>query len=369
MSKRDYYEVLGVARDASADEIKKAYRKLAQKYHPDKNPGDKEAEEKFKEAAEAYSVLSDPEKRGQYDRFGFSGPGSSSPSMEDIFANFDDIFGDIFGGGRSSRRRKGDDIVMNLELTFQEALFGAQKSISVRRQVECESCHGTGAREGSARTVCENCKGQGQVALRQGFFMFAQTCPTCQGQGTVVKHKCPDCKGKGKVGKTESLKVTIPAGIDHNQTIRLGGKGQPAPDHGVPGDLYITVEVRPHPEFVRDGVDLHVEKVISFPQAALGTRLEIPVPAPGGEELRPLDVPPGTQPGDVLTMEGCGVPYMDGSQEGGKRRGKLHVHLKLQVPTRLSAREEELIRKLAELESQSVSEKKSFLGSLFGGDR
>lgn len=369
MSKRDYYEVLGVARDASADEIKKAYRKLAQKYHPDKNPGDKEAEEKFKEAAEAYSVLSDPEKRSAYDRFGFSGQDAAGPfggfaSMEDIFSSFGDIFGDIFGGGRS-RRRKGDDIVMNLELTFQEALFGAQKSISVRRQVECEACHGTGAKDGTARTVCETCKGQGQVALRQGFFMFAQTCPTCQGQGTVVKHKCPECKGKGKVSKTESLKITIPAGINHNQTIRLSGKGQPAPERGAAGDLYVTVAVEPHPEFVRDGVDLHTERTISFAQAALGTRMEIQVPGPNGEEPHTLEIPAGSQPGDVLTLENCGVPHMDGSQDGSSRRGRLHVHLKLVVPTRLSAEEEKLIRRLAELENQNVSEKKSLFDKLF----
>lgn len=369
MSKRDYYEVLGVARDASADEIKKAYRKLAQKYHPDKNPGDKEAEEKFKEAAEAYSVLSDPEKRNAYDRFGFSGPGTNPfegfSSMEDILASFGDIFGDIFGQRGRSRRRKGQDIVMNLELTFQEALFGTQKSISVRRQVECEACHGTGAKEGTSRTVCETCEGQGQVAIRQGFFMFAQTCPTCQGQGTVVKHKCPECKGKGLVSKVESLKITVPAGINHNQTIRISGKGQPAPHGGIPGDLYVTVEVTPHPDFVREGVDLHTEQTISFPQAALGAKIEIKVPGPDGDEIRILEIPAGSQPGDVITLKNCGVPIMDGSQSGHLNRGQLLVHLKLVVPTRLSSEKEELIRRLAELENQDVSEKKNFFQKFF----
>jgi len=378
MSKRDYYEVLGVSRDASAEEIKKAYRKLAQQYHPDRNPGDHEAEEKFKEAAEAYSVLSDADKRASFDRFGFSGAGGGSPfggfsNMDDIFSNLGDIFGDLFGGGHRARR-KGEDIVLGLELTFQESLFGVQKSLSVKRQAACETCRGTGAKDGTARVVCETCKGQGQVALRQGFFMFAQTCPACRGEGSMVKHKCPECKGRGKVQKAESLKVTIPAGIDHGRTIRLTGKGQPAPesgrasDNGVAGDLYLTVEVKPHPGFERDGVDLHTERSISFPQAALGCQLEIAVPAESGERMENLQVPPGTQPGEVLTLPCCGVPHMDGTQGGSARRGDLHVHVRLQVPTSLSAEEEALVRQLAELGGHGVNTKKGIFQKIFGTD-
>ncbi len=370
MSKRDYYEVLGVTKDASSDEIKKAYRKLAQQHHPDRNPDDATAEEKFKEAAEAYSVLSDPDKRAAFDRYGFQGPGGSSFSgfnnMDDIFSNLGDIFGDLFGGGRA--RRKGEDIVLGLELSFQESLFGAQRSLSVNRQAACDACGGTGAKEGTSRAVCETCKGQGQVALRQGFFMFAQTCPACRGEGSVVKHKCPSCKGRGKVQKTESLKVTIPAGIDHGRTIRLTGKGQPAPDNGVAGDLYITVEVKPHPDFERDGFDLHTERTISFAQAALGTQLEIAVPTEEGDRREPLQVPAGTQPGEILLLPRCGVPQMDGTQGGSARRGDLHVHVRLQVPTSLSAEEESLIRQLAELGGQTVSAKKGLFQKIFGSD-
>ena len=369
MSQRDYYEVLGVSREASADEIKKAYRKLATRYHPDRNPGDQEAEEKFKEAAEAYSVLSDAEKRSSYDRFGHQGPGGSSFSgftMDDIFSNFGDLFGDLFGGGRP--RRRGEDIALGLELTFQESLFGAQKSVSVNRWVDCETCHGTGAKDGTGRQVCETCKGQGQVALRQGFFMFAQTCPTCKGEGSVVKHKCSACKGKGKVQKTESLKVTIPAGIDHGRRIRLSGKGQPGPENGSPGDLYIVVSVERSEQYERDGVDLHMERTISFPQAALGAHLEIQVPSADGEKVETLIVPAGTQPGTVLTLPRCGVPYMDGSQGGSDRRGDLHVHVRLQVPESLSAEEDALIRQLAELGGDAVSQRKGIFQKWFGAD-
>ncbi len=371
MSKRDYYEVLGVGRDASADEIKKAYRKLATMYHPDRNPGDSQAEEKFKEAAEAYSVLSDPEKRSAFDRFGFQAPGGNPfqgfSSMDDIFSSFGDLFGDLFGGG-SRMRRKGEDIVNSLNLSFHEALFGAQKSVSVSRWVECVTCSGSGAKEGTSREVCETCKGQGQVALRQGFFMFAQTCPACKGEGSVVRHKCPDCRGKGKVQKKESLKVTIPAGIDTGRTIRLTGKGQPAPENGVPGDLYITVEVKEHPEFQRDGVDLHTVVILSFPQAALGTQLELQVPDPDGEKTVPLTVPPGTQPHAVLALPGCGVPHMDGSQQGASRRGELHVHVRVQVPESLTQEEESLIRQLAELQGHPVASKKGLFSKIFGSD-
>ena len=370
MAKRDYYEVLGVTKDASGDEIKKAYRKLAQKFHPDKNSDDAGAEEKFKEAAEAYSVLSDPDKRAAFDRYGFQVPGGSPfsgfSSMDDIFSNLGDIFGDLFGGGRV--RRKGEDLVLGLDLSFQESLFGAQKSLTVNRQVACDLCKGTGAKEGTSRAVCETCKGQGQVALRQGFFMFAQTCPACRGEGSLVKHKCPSCKGLGKVQKAESLKVTIPAGIDHGRTIRLTGKGQPAPDSGVSGDLYITVEVKQHPDFERDGVDLHTERNISFAQAALGTQLEVAVPSVEGERKELLQIPAGTQPGDILLLSRCGVPHMDGTQGGGSRRGDLHVHVNLQVPKSLSAEEESLVRQLAELGGQSVTGKKGLFQKIFGSD-
>ncbi len=363
-TKRDYYQVLGVKRDAEADEIKKAYRQLALKNHPDKNPGDAEAEKRFKEGAEAYEVLSDKEKRQRYDRYGHAG--LEGAGVHD-FRNADDImsaFGDIFGGGRfgdlfGSRRRgprPGQDLLMKLEIELQEAARGTTKPIEVTRQEVCGECKGTAARKGTVATTCTYCGGQGQVVQSRGFFQVATTCPACGGEGSRIADPCPNCRGTGRVSTPARLKVDVPPGVESGMWLQLRQQGEPG-DPGAPrGNLRIQIHVRKHPFFERNRNDLICQVPISFPQAALGADVEVPT-LDGPERLH---VPKGTQSGDVLRIKGRGMPDIN-----GRSRGDELVEVFVETPRRLSARQEELLRELAEIEHGDVSPKrKSFFEKL-----
>jgi molecular chaperone DnaJ len=350
--KRDYYEVLGVAREASADAIKKAYRKLALKYHPDRNPGDKAAEEHFKEASEAYQVLSDPERRGRYDRFGHAAfdPGSGFGGF-DFTSNFEDLFGDIFGdffgGGRRSRNRprRGEDLRYDLDIGFEEAVFGAEKTIQVPRLAPCSGCKGSGTKGGVPRETCNACRGTGQVRFQQGLFSIARTCGHCGGEGTVVRDPCPACGGRGMVQTTETLSVRIPAGVDSGSRLKLRGRGEAGNNGGTPGDLYVVLAVREHPLFLRDGRDILCEMPISFTQAALGA--EIDVPTLHGKKR--MKIHSGTQTGTALRLRGEGVPDLN-----GYGRGDQIVRVVVEVPKKLTARQRELLEEFARIGGEEV---------------
>ncbi|MCS6914344.1 MAG: molecular chaperone DnaJ [Myxococcales bacterium] len=340
IGKRDYYEVLGVSRDADEGEIKKAYRRMALQYHPDKNPGNKEAEERFKEAAEAYQVLSDPERRRLYDRFGHQGPAQAGFSgfsgIEDIFSAFADIF-----GGFSSRRvvPPGDDIHLEMELSFMEAARGLRREVEVERHVRCTTCGGSGCRPGSRPATCRMCGGRGQVAHQQGFFMIATPCGACRGQGTVILDKCPTCQGSGRMVKKDRVMVSVPAGIDDGNRLRMAGQGEASPvAGGEPGDLYIHFKVQPDPRFVRDGDDLLTEVPITVAEAMLGTTVQVPTL----EGLEAMEVPPGTQPFTERVLSGRGMPNVR-----GRGRGDLIVRFLVQVPRKLDGEARELVEKLA----------------------
>lgn len=371
-SPRDYYEVLGVARDVGEAELKKAYRKLAMQYHPDRNPDDPQAEARFKEVSEAYAVLSDPEKRAMYDRFGHQGlrgqgmdPGFAN--AEDILSQFSDMFGDLFGFGGGGRRgggrgggqriRRGSDTEFALELDFLEAVHGTSKEVSVPRLALCTGCSGTGAEAGSKPQSCSTCGGAGQVIQGQGFLRIRTTCPTCAGRGSVITNPCKQCDGAGRTRVVDTLTVAVPAGVDTGLQLRLSGKGNEGDPGAPPGDLYVHLQVRPHERFRRNQNDILVEVPVSYPQACLGG--EIKVPTVDGEES--LEIPAGTPSGKVFTLRGKGVPQL--GRRGG--RGDHHVQVVVAVPTKLSSEEEELIRKLAALQDHRVSEKgfwKEFLG-------
>jgi molecular chaperone DnaJ len=344
--KRDYYEVLGVGRDADGAELKRAYRKLALDLHPDRNPGDKQAEARFKEASEAYQVLSDPEKRSLYDQFGHDGPrgggfGSGFSSVGDIFSAFSDIFGDMFGGfgfGGGARVARGADIEAHLDLTLAEVAKGVSKELKVRRRVSCKDCGGSGAAAGSSRERCQQCGGRGQVMHQQGFLMIQTTCPVCRGEGTMVRKPCLSCRGSGLQAAEESLQVTIPAGVEDGATLRLTGRGEVAPGGGHPGNLYVTLHVASDPSFEREGADLHTLVLLSFPQAALGATVK----AHSLDGDIDVSVPAGTQPGDTLGLRGKGLPRLQ-----GRGAGDLVVHFKLVVPRSLSAEQEQSLRAYA----------------------
>lgn len=346
--KRDYYEVLGVGRDAAVEEIKKAYRRLAVKYHPDKNPGDAEAEEKFKEASEAYSVLSDPEKRARYDRFGHQGVGGAGFDPGD-FVDFSDVlgdlfgFGDLFGGGRrrTNRPARGADLRYDVSLTFEQAAFGKELDIEIPRSVNCGTCDGSGAKPGSSPVTCTACGGRGQIRYSQGFFAVARSCPQCNGTGRMIKDACADCKGAGRVREQKKISIKIPAGVDHGSRLRVGGEGEGGMNGGPPGDLYVFIGVEEHKAFVRRDYDVHAELPIGFTQAALGADLE--VDTIWGKEK--LSVPAGTQPDEVLRLKAKGVPYLDGSGKGDH-----FVHVKVRVPRTLTDRQRELLEELAATE-------------------
>lgn len=354
--KRDYYEVLGVTESASEDEIKKAYRKLALKYHPDRNPGDKQAEASFRECSEAYQILSDGERRAQYDRFGHAafqqggGPTGfdfGGQTFEDLFG---DLFGDIFGGssrGRGrSRARRGDDLRLDLEIEFEEAAFGTEKVVRVPRMVPCEPCSGRGTKDGAARVACQACKGSGQIRFQQGFFSIAKTCGTCGGQGSVIKDPCKTCKGQGMVQKVRQLNVKVPAGVDNESHLKLRGEGGAGSSNGPTGDLYVVIHVKSHPFFKRDGVDVICEVPISFTQATLGTDIEVPTL----DGKMPVSVPAGTQPGHTVRLRGKGIPEVR-----GYGRGDQIVQLAVEIPKKLSARQRELLEEFAREEGEEVS--------------
>jgi molecular chaperone DnaJ len=340
--KRDYYEILGVAKDASAEDIRKAYRQAALKNHPDRNPGDAEAEGRFKEATEAYQVLSDDDRRARYDRFGHAGLEGMPDAGGDIFSHFQDIFSEFFGGFGGQRRRggpaRGQDIRVQQRLTLKDAMIGCKREVSLRTPVACEECGGSGAKPGTKRKQCGTCGGVGQVSTSRGFVMFTQTCPECAGEGSVVKTPCGTCKGAGAVEKQRKVMVTFPAGIDGGQRLRVPGQGLPGQQGGPPGDLYVDVDLAPDERFERDGADLVTRVVVSFGEASLGgsSRIELP-----DETEVSVDVPPGTQPGEVISLKGKGLPRID-----GRGRGSLQVVVQVDVPRALSSRAKELLREL-----------------------
>jgi len=351
MAKRDYYEVLGVAKNASEDDLKKAYRKLAMKYHPDRNPNSKDAEEKFKEAKEAYEVLSEPSKREAYDRFGHAGVDPSAGGFGGAggpggFGGFSDVFGDIFGdifgaaagarGGRSNVYR-GADLRYSMEVTLEQAAAGYTTEIRVPSWESCETCHGSGAKPGTKPKACNTCGGQGSVRIQQGFFSIQQTCPTCHGSGKVIPDPCATCDGVGRVKKTKTLEVRIPAGIDDGMRIRSAGNGEPGINGGPAGDLYVEIHVREHPVFQREGDDLHCEIPISMVTAALGGKVEVPTLAGRAE----IDLPEGTQTGKTFRLRGKGIKGVRSSYPGD-----LYAHVQVETPVRLTEKQKKLLRDL-----------------------
>ena len=364
-AKRDCYEVLGVSRDASPEEIKKAYKKLALANHPDRNPGDDEAVARFKEASEAFEILHDTDKRARYDRYGWqgvSGPGGGGfRDVGDIF----DAFGDLFEGfgffsGRSSRGgvrgRRGTSLRTAVSIELMEAARGCTKELKLDRHVTCKTCSGSGARPGSQADRCDYCGGHGQVVQSQGIFRIQTTCPACRGAGTVIRDKCPECRGAGQTVEHASLQVKIPAGVDTGMQLRLQGEGEPGSGGGPRGDLYVDIQVREHPLFRREGLHLTCQVPITYSQAALGATVDVPV-LDGRHELT---IPAGTQPGEVIRLRGRGMP-----DPQGHRTGDLFVQVQVEVPRKLTDRQEELIRELAEIERADVSShRKSFFEKL-----
>jgi len=364
--KRDYYEVLGVARGATDQEIKSAYRKLALQYHPDRNPNNPDAEEKFKECSEAYAILADGEKRAAYDRFGHAGLGGGAGGFDpSSFQDLSDIFGDFFGfndlfgggrGGRRSRAQRGTDLREDINLEFEEAVFGTEQTVTVRRHETCEDCHGSGAAPGKAPVTCRSCNGQGQVRYQQGFFSIARTCPTCQGTGQVITDPCPKCKGEGRLLRQKSIDAKVPAGVEDGTRIRFAGLGEGGLHGGPPGDLYVVLHVKEHPFFEREGNNLHCVVPISFTQAALGA--EIAVPTLEGDHV--LKVPEGTQSGTTLRIRGKGVPVLN-----SRSKGDLYVEVRVQTPAKLSKRQKELLLELeGTLRVENKPERRTLLGKV-----
>jgi molecular chaperone DnaJ len=351
-AKRDFYDILGVDRSASAEEIKKAYRRTAIKYHPDKNPGDKEAEEKFKEAAEAYEVLSNPDKKARYDRFGHQGVnnggfGSGGINMEDIFSQFGDIFGgspfgDIFGGGsRRTTRRKGTNLRIKLKLSLQEIANGVEKKIKVRRQVACKSCEGTGAKNGTSFTICTTCNGSGQIKqvvnTMLGQMVSASTCPACGGEGKIISERCGSCGGDGTVLEEEVIPIKIPAGVEEGMQLQMNGKGNFPPRGGVPGDLLVVIEEEEDALLKREGTNVHFDLHLSFIDAVLGTTVEVPTI----DGKAKIDIVPGTQSGKVLRLKGKGIKELNGYAIGDQL-----VHVNIWTPKNLTKEERAMLEKL-----------------------
>lgn len=368
MEKRDYYEVLGVSKEATEQEIKKAYRKMAMKYHPDKNQGNKESEEKFKEVNEAYEVLSDPQKRRTYDQFGHAGfsgggfgqggfSGGGFGGFEDIFDAFGDIFGGGFSGGfggRSSRRtgpRKGADVRIRMDLKFEEAAFGVEKEISIQREEECETCHGSGAKPGTTAKTCPTCNGTGEIKQQTrtpfGNMVNIAACPNCQGEGKIIEEKCDTCHGAGRVKKPKKISIKIPAGVEEGTTIKMAGEGQLGSKGGPRGDLLILISVRDHALFHRDGYNVYMEMPITFVQAALGDEVEVPT-LDGKVKYK---IPEGAQTGTVFRLRGKGIPYLRSSQ-----RGDQMVKIVVEVPKKLSDKQKEILREFAKVSGNEVHE-------------
>jgi molecular chaperone DnaJ len=358
MAKRDFYEVLGVQKNASREEIKKAYRQLAIKHHPDRNPESKEAEEKFKEATEAYEILADDRKRQTYDQFGFAGlNGIGQPTAQDfstIFQGFEDIFGDVsgifdsfFGGGGSRRRssgrgfgQRGSDLRYDMEISFLEAAFGVKKEVTYARAERCDVCKGSGADKGSGRKLCPTCGGSGQVRRNSGFFSIASTCPSCSGEGEIIEKPCAECRGTGTLRKSRTITITIPAGIEDGKRLSLAGQGDAGASGGQDGDLYVFLRVQPHESFERDGKDVYCAIPISITQAALGA--EIIVPTLDEKTVR-VSIPPGTQNGRVFRLKGEGIPEL----HSPNRRGDLYIKIVVRIPTKLSPKARELLKEFA----------------------
>ncbi len=370
---RDYYEVLGVERGASDEELKKAYRRLALKVHPDRNKDDPSAGEKFKEATEAYQVLSDPEKRRIYDQYGHDGlrgrglGGAPGIDPRDIFeqifgqGGLSDLFGGMFGGGGHGGPRQGSHLRVGLTIPLKEAFAGTERTLSIRRHDACDACAGSGARKGTSPETCGTCGGRGRVQRSQGFFMMQTTCPACRGAGQVIRDPCPRCRGGGLREVTAELRVRIPPGMPSGSQLRLAGEGEPGALGGPRGDLFVVVEVEDHPLFERDGDDLVCEMPITYSQAALGARIDVPTLSGAAE----LEIPPGTQPGDVFRLRGLGMPSVHGHGQG-----HLLIRVALEVPRKVSARQRELLEELAGLDAESATpRRKSFLEkvkTLFG---
>jgi molecular chaperone DnaJ len=347
-TQRDYYEVLGVTRTAAVDEIKSAYRKAALKWHPDRNPANKaEAEVKFRECTEAYSVLSDTQKRQVYDTYGHAGLSNSGGGQgfdNTIFQDFHDIFGDFFGfedlfggGGRRGRAQRGADLRYDMSLSFEEASAGVTTKIKLPRQEFCEACNGTGAKKGTGVVACQTCAGRGQLAYQQGFFTITRTCPACQGAGQIVRERCPECRGQGRFEREKTIELRIPPGVDTGTRLRVAGEGEPGPNGGPDGDLYVVLDVKEHSFFERRGADLYCTIPLSIVQATLGTELQ--VPGLNGEER--LKIPEGTQSGAVFRIKGKGLADPRG---GGK--GDLYYHLRVLTPTKLTREQRKLIEQL-----------------------
>ena len=361
MSRRDYYEVLGIERRADEQEIKSAYRKQALKYHPDRNAGDKDAEERFKEAAEAYAVLGDADKRARYDRFGHAGvqgAGGQGPGFNaDIFADFSDILGDFFGFGGGAARRdgpsRGADLRFDLEISFDDSFKGAETTIQIPREERCETCKGQGTAAGTSRETCPQCRGTGQLRFQQGFLVVARTCGQCGGTGQIVRHPCPDCRGTGRVMRDRRVTVKIPAGIAEGQRLRIQGEGEHGMLGGPTGDLYVVVHVRPHPVFHREGDDLFIEVAVPYPVMAMGGSFKVDGPA----GVIDVDVSAGTESGALLPFRGKGMPSVT-----GRGRGTLYVRAVVEVPRKLTKDQKKLIADLGKtmpaekIEATSVDE-------------
>ncbi|MFQ5715956.1 MAG: molecular chaperone DnaJ [Nitrospinales bacterium] len=350
MYKRDYYEILGVNREANESELKKAYRQLALKYHPDKNPGDNAAEEKFKEAAEAYEVLKDTEKRKIYDQYGHDGLKgrgfSGFHGFEDIFSSFGDIFEDFFGASR----RSGSDLSVNISISFEEAAFGTQKTVTINKSVVCSACSGNGCKPGSSPGVCSACRGTGQFIQMQGFFSLKTSCPHCHGMGQVITDPCRQCRGQGRVAKPKQISVAIPAGVDNGSRLRLRNEGESGPRGEPPGDLYVFVHVAEHEFFQRDGSDIFCRMPISFSQAALGAEVEVPLLEPG--KTKTISLAGGVQSRDTYRIHGAGIPRLR-----GHGRGDQIIQFLVETPRKLNKRQKELFAELAEIDGRPVKKK------------
>ena len=368
--KRDCYEILGISKDATDDQIKKAYRSMAKKYHPDANPNDKTAEEKFKEVNEAYSILSDPDKKARYDSYGYAGVDPTAAGFDGGFGGFGggfdmgDIFGDIFGGmfGGGGRRSnpnapsKGSDVSLRITISFEEAAFGCKKDISYTRIEGCSECGGSGAKKGTSATTCQRCGGRGRINVQQrtpfGVMQSTSDCPECGGKGRIIKEPCGECRGRGTVKKNKKLEVSIPAGIDNGQRVLLHGQGNAGSNGGPAGDLGITVMVREHSLFERDGVNIYLEMPVSFTDAALGAKIVIPTLEGSGE----LTIPEGTQSGSTFAVKGRGIPYVN-----GKGRGDLLVTVNVEVPKSLSKKQRRALEDFAEsCDEKNYPKRKSF---------
>jgi molecular chaperone DnaJ len=372
--KKDYYELLGVGREASPEDLKKAYRQMALKFHPDRNPGDKASEEKFKEVSEAYEVLSDAKKRQMYDQFGHAGmQGGAGFGQGGFdfgagggagFSNLNDIFGDIFsevfggrgggaaGGRGGSRAQRGSDLRYNMEISFEEAAFGVEKTVTLPKDATCKTCQGSGAKPGTQPQTCGTCRGNGEIRFQQGFFTLSKTCPDCGGVGRIIKSKCSDCRGSGHVSENVKLAVKVPAGIDTGQKLKLRGEGETGANGGPPGDLYVVIEVREHSLFKRDGFDVHCEVPISFTQAALGSEIETPT-LDGKVKLK---IPAGTQNGKRFRLKGKGVPVLN-----GRDRGDQYVSVLVEVPSKLTPEQRKLLEEFASISGESYPKSEGFV--------